>query len=222
VHVLERLLAYADTYGPAIPLAFIFFIFKIKQMPRVMTILSWYLLSSVVIFGISNYMADRRINNLFLYHLFCVVELSFLLFLFREIIQSEKIRKSIPLLLLLFVLLFVLNSIFLEQMNSWNSNSASIEFLIIICFSFIYYFELANSDAILSFSTNAFFWIVSGLFVYCASCSIVFAFYKYAAPSNGNFTLNFWMFQIIMYLVKNILITKGILCFKARKSISPL
>jgi hypothetical protein len=28
------------------------------------------------------------------------------------------------------------------------------------------------------------------------------------------------MFQIIMYLVKNILITKGILCFKARKSIS--
>lgn len=33
--------------------------------------------------------------------------------------------------------------------------------------------------------------------------------------------LNFWMFQIIMYLIKNILIAKGILCFKARKSISP-
>lgn len=215
--ILDNLLAYADTYGPVIPLISIFFVFRFRQVPRVIVILSWYLLFSMVLFGISNYLADRNMNNMFLYHIFSIVELAFVCFIFREIIQSKKVRKAIPYLLALFVLLFILNSIFLEGMDSWNSNSSSIEFLIIICFSLIYYFELANSDDILSFSTNPFFWIVSGFFVYCASCTVVFAFYKLNALESGKFALNYWMFQIIMYLVKNILFAKGILCFKARK-----
>lgn len=214
---LDLLLAYADTYGPVIPLAFILLLFRRKQMPRVLIILSWYLLISIVIFGISNYMANRFMNNLFLYHLFCIIELCFVCLLFKEMIRSEKVRRTIPYFLALATLLFILNSVFLEKINSWNSNSASVEFLIIICFSLIYYFELAGSNDILFFSKNAFFWIVSGLFVYCSGCSVLFAFYKYTAQNNIRFTLDFWIFQILMYLIKNLLITKGILCFKARK-----
>lgn len=215
--ILDNLMAYADTYAPAIPLISIFFVFRFKQMPRVITILSWYLLFSMLLFGVSNYLADRNMNNMFLYHIFSIVELAFVCFMFREVIHSKKIRKAIPYLLAFFVLLFILNTVFLEGMDSWNSNSSSIEFLIIICFSLIYYFELANSDDILSFATNPFFWIVSGFFVYCASCTVVFAFYKLNALKSGNFALNYWMFQIIMYLIKNILFAKGILCFKVRK-----
>lgn len=187
-------------------------------MPGAIVVLCWYLLFSVLLFAVSNYMADKSINNMFLYHLFSLAEVIFLSFFFRKILKTPLIRKAIPYFILLFILVFVFSTLFLEKLDSFNSNTSGIEFLIIIIFCMAYYFQLANSDEILFFTQNPIFWIVSGLFIYYASSMMMFALYKYAAESNKDFVLNFWMFQVIMYLVKNILITKGILCFKVSKS----
>jgi hypothetical protein len=215
--LVEKLLAYADTYGSLIPLIIIFIVFSKKKMPLVIRLLSWYLLFSFLLFGISNYLADKGINNLFIYHLFAVLEFLFLALIFREIIENILVKRRVIYIIVIFCFLAVLNVFLFEKLNTLNSNIAAIEFLILIILALIYYFELSNSDKILLFQRNPYFWIVSAFFIYFTSCILIFALYKYAAKTNRSFTLDFWLIQVAMYIIKNLVLSKGILCFKYNK-----
>ena len=154
---------------------------------------------------------------MFLYHIFSILELVLLLAYFRQIIDRKIIKKLIIWIIFCFVCFSIFNILYLENLNYLNSNAQSIEFLILIIFCFIYYNELAKSDEIISFYRLPVFWIVTGFFVYFSCTIIVFAFYKYAIEYDKPFTSNFWIFQEIMYLIKNLFITYGIVCFKKTK-----
>jgi hypothetical protein len=208
---------YADTYGSLIPLVTAFVIFYKKKYPDYCIPLVWYFILSIIIFGFSNYLADRRINNLVLYNIFSVIELIILTCFFRKIIFLKK-GKDIPSFILLsFCIFSILNLFFLENYASMNSNLIAIEFLILIVYCFTYFIELSKTDRIIFFFKEPVFWIISGFFVYFSSCIIVFVLYKYASITNQSFIQDFWSFQIIMYIIKNLLIAKGILCFRTNK-----
>ena len=68
---------------------------------------------------------------------------------------------------------------------------------------------------------RTFILIVSSFLLYFSSCILMFILYKYAAKQYHSFVFNFWKVQEVMYLIKNILITYGILCFRKKKLISP-
>jgi len=213
--MIESLLNYSDTYGSFFPLIALI-IYKNKVAKEVF-ILLWYFIISILIFGYSNYLADKRINNLFLYHIFSILELTLLLAYFKEIIESTLVKKITTWIIFGFLIFSFLNVLFLEKINSLNSNSQSLEFLLLIVFCFIYYRELANSEEVIIFYSKSTFWIVTGFFIYFSCTLIVFSLYKYTGKQNQSFISNFWIFQEIMYLVKNLFITYGILCFKKTK-----
>lgn len=210
----EALIAYADTYGSIIPLVVLSIVFHKRKVPKTLLPLVFYLFISVIVFGFSNYLADRKINNLFLYNIFSAIELALILYFFHGIIKNPKIRKWILPVILLYLILLTGNLIFLEKINSFNSNALAIEFLFLIIFCFSYYYELSSSEEVIVFLKTPYFWMVSGFFIYFSTCILVFVLYKYAAIQNRKFILDFWEFQVIMYLIKNILIAKGLLCFK--------
>lgn len=215
--LLEKLLKYADTIGSIIPLVAAFVVFSKKGIPSQMVPMAWYLFLSFVVYCITNILADRGINNLLFYNVFSVIELVFILEFFRKIIQNSKIKKFITPISILFTAFLILNMTFFEGPDSFNSNAIAIEFTLIIIFSFVFYYEFSNTDAIVFFSKNPIVWIVSGFFIYFSACILTFALYKYAATADREFTLDFWLFQVVMYLLRNIFITKGILCFKTQK-----
>ncbi len=215
MNVIEILLKYADTYASLIPLAILVIIFYKKKYPGYCTPLVWYFTLSIIIFGLSNYMADRHINNLFLYNIFALIELILITWFFSKILPGHF--QSFFLVMTFFVLFFIFNILFLENFSSMNSNVIAIEFMIIIIYCFMYYIDLSKSDKIITFYKETIFWIVSAFFIYFSTCIMVFVFYKYAAKINRNFILDFWILQVIMYFIKNILIAKGFLCFKTNK-----
>lgn len=209
-------LAYADTWAPLIPIYFIVTGFRVIKYPLEIIWLLVYLVVCVLLFGYSNYLADRSINNLYVYHLFTIAELILLLKYFEAILVSKK-KQLINYLICLLTGVFILNSFYFEDTRSFNGNSSTLEFFFIIVFCLIYYFELTNTANILYFQINPVFWIVSGLFLYCSCCIVVFALYKYATINYTPFVLNFWIFQVIMYIIKNLLIAKGVICYKRQK-----
>ena len=209
------LLKYADTYGSVFPLLVL--IYKRNLVPKENFILFWYFLLSIVIFSYSNYLADRVENNLYLYHIFSIIELTLLLQYFKKIIKSLLIKNLINWVTILFLIASALNILFLEKINSLNSNTQSIEFLLLIAFCFIYYMELASSDQIIYFFKHPVFWIVTGFFIYFSITIFIFSFYKYSERTYHTFTINFWTVQEVMYLLKNLIISYGILCFNKKK-----
>ena len=214
---LDAFLKYADTYGSLIPLVTLAIVLKKRKYPGYCTPLVWYFLFSIIIFGVSNYMADRKINNLAIYNIFTIIELIIITWFFRKILISEFWRKVSILICITFICFFFFNVVFLENINTFNSNAIAVEFMVIILYCFRFYVEFSKSEEVVYFFKSPVFWIISGLFVYFASSIMVFALYKYAAKINRSFILDFWIFQVIMYLVKNLMITKGFLCFKMSK-----
>ena len=114
-----------------------------------------------------------------------------------------------------------LNILLLENLYSLNSNTLAIRIFLIIFLCLIYYNQLVSSDKVLMIFTVPSFWIVSSFLLYFSSCILMFILYKYAAKQYHSFVFNFWKVQEVMYLIKNILITYGILCFRKKKLISP-
>jgi len=206
---MESILKYSDTYGSIFPLIALIILWN--KVPKETHILLWYFISSILIFGYSNYLADKAVNNSFLYHIFSILELAILLQYFKKLVVTSLVKKVINGIIITFLILSIFNIIFLEKSNSLNSNTQSIEFLLLIIFCFIYYSNLSKTDNILFFYKQPAFWIVTGFFIYFSSTIILFSFYKYAARIDETFS--FWKFQEIMYLVKNFFITYGILCF---------
>lgn len=208
-------LDYADTYGSLLPLI-VMLVHKNKVSKEVF-ILFGYFIASIIVFGYSNYLADRNKNNYFLYHIFSIIELSFILCYFKIVLRTKLIRFLVTTILLFFYLFSIFNILFLEKINSLNSNTLSIEFFLMIIFCFIYYYKFSKTDKILFFQKEPNFWIVTGFFIYFSSTILIFSFYKYAAKNYKAFTINFWALQEIMYLVKNLVITYGLLCFRKMK-----
>lgn len=212
---MNFLLKYADAYGSLLPLIVLIYIRKL--VPKENLILFWYFLLSIGIFSYSNYLADRVQNNHFLYHIFSIVELTLLLQYFKKIINSTLIKKLINGITIFFLIASALNILFLEKINSLNSNTQSLEFLLLIAFCFAYYMELAQSEQIIYFFRHPVFWIVTGFFIYFSITIFIFSFYKYSERTYHTFTINFWAIQEVMYLIKNLIITYGILCFNKKK-----
>ena len=213
--MIELLLKYADTYGSLFPLATFLVIFRKIKYPDYCVPLVGYFILSILVFGFSNYLADRSINNMLVYNVFALLELVFLSWFFNKVFSGHDRFRFIT--LALFVVFWILNILFLEKFSSMNSNVIAVEFLIVIIYCFRYYIEFSKTDQIISFYKEPLFWIVSGFFVYFSLSVMVVVFYKYATRDDNNFILSFWKLQVIMYLIKNILIAKGLLCFKVSK-----
>lgn len=214
--MLKFLFDYADTYGSVIPLIAIIVLFR--KVPKETILLFWYFIFSIALFWYSNYLADRSIPSVFLYHIFSVAELAFLLPYFVIITNKNGLKKITYWVLGGFIAVSIINILLLESLQSLNSNTLAIEFLIIIVYCFIYYLQLSQTEKLLGFFKEPTFWIVTGFFVYFAIDVIVFALYKYAAKYNRAILFDFWAFQEIMYIIKNIIIAYGILCYrKVRK-----
>ena len=152
---------YADTYGCAIPL--ILLLFRKRKLSREEKLLTWYLIFSIAIFGLSNYLADQSIHNSFLYHLFADVEFFFIARYFSFVISNALVKKIIPFAIIGFIVFSVVNILFLnEPLTSWNSNTFCLEFFLIIALCFVYFFELTSSNDILQFYKIESFWIIAG------------------------------------------------------------
>src|ERR1700704_1355690 len=108
---MNAFLGYADTYGCAIPL--IFLLVRKRKLLLEEKILTWYLILSIIIYGLTNYQADRSIPNSFLYHLYADVEFFFIAMYFSLVIRNTLVKKIIPYAIAGVILFSVLNVLFL-------------------------------------------------------------------------------------------------------------
>src|SRR5215471_9129193 len=118
----------SDTYLPLLTL--IVYVLNWKRIAKQELTLFFYLVVNVIIFGISNLLADRAINNLFLYHLYSLVDLILVTYYLSVVLlKRSKLFYSIAIGYSCF---WGLNILMWESVSSFNSNAASLANLIIL------------------------------------------------------------------------------------------
>ncbi|HEY1112642.1 MAG TPA: hypothetical protein VGE66_03745 [Chitinophagaceae bacterium] len=209
MNVSELFWRYSDTVAPLLVLLVI--LPRYRQVPGG-GLLVLYLLASTLFAGYSNYLADQTINNMFLYHLFSLLEATCLLLLLNQ--YSKVDRRALWLTLSFYALFWVVNIMLWEPLTLFNSNSATVLNLITAFFCFRYFLTLVNTDEILRFQRLPSFWIVSGLLFYCIVAILALSSYKYKDWFSESDLQISWRIQLVAQLIKYILITIGVLCSK--------
>ncbi len=100
----------------------------------------------------------------FIYNLYDLLQLTFVLFWYRYLIKSPKIKKLLLLLFLIYFAFFVFNSIFyqdlLDNIQYYNTMVSTVLIVITIL---LYFKEVLEGEFILRLNRSVYFWFSFGL-----------------------------------------------------------
>lgn len=202
-------------------LTFLIYLLISKAIPKKELMMLYYLVINIVLGLITNTMGYFHINNLALYHFYTLFEQWFLSYYILIKIINIKEIKVYWLVNIGFTMFWIFNLLALEPINTFNSNTSVISALIILLLCLYYIFELSKSDDILYFQKLPSFWIISGILFYSALSTLIFAIYKYYVLQNlvaeG---IQIWSLMHFTIVIKYIMISAGLLCYKKRPSSS--
>ncbi len=208
--MLHYLISFSDTVFPLI--ALIVFSSLWKKIEGREKLIFYFLLINFILFGITNIMSVHKINNLFLYHTYALIELWLIGYF---IIVRLLHRKVIWLRVCIFYTILWAADIFtLEPLNTFPSFSGGLSNLILIIISMLYLLKLAKSDEILYFQKLPAFWIVSAFLVSCSFLILGYVMYNFYVvnklPELGNQITNIFYISTI---IKFTLIIIGLSCY---------
>lgn len=210
-----KALIYSDFYMPVITSVICIGLWKLIVRKEAMIIL--YCLFNTVLFAIADVLQLKSINNLPLYHLSSLSELWLVSFYLLKKITGKNFSSAFWAINIGYLIFFIANIIFFENLWVFNSNSAGLSSLVILFLCMYYLLKLSNSDEILYFQKLPSFWITSGFLIYNAVSVLVLLSYKYFTyihlPNEGN---NLWLVLSVANIVKFALIITGLLCHRKR------
>ena len=207
MELFRAIFDYTDTYSPAICL--LVMVYRFRKIPEYLKTVFWYLVFCILVFGVTNWYAERIKNNLFLYHFITIIEFGFLATYISKSVSSASKKRIIFWCGILLGLFFILNLCFFENLRAFPSYLISMQCFLLIGCSFLYYADMIETSEVFEFKRQPAFWIITGIFVYSAVCFFVFFFYKSGYISK-EFRRMTWRIQEIMILVKYALFIIGI------------
>ncbi|WP_343674486.1 hypothetical protein [Chitinophaga sp.] len=133
----------------------------------------YYLISSVVFAGGSHLIAYISRNNMWFFTPMSLIQFLILTIFFYHVIKNQLIRKILLIVLGLITCFATIDFFFLEGPMAYNSYSLSIENLLLLLYSVIYFWELMRDEDLVkqSIFVNNLpnFWYNSGLFIFHCS-----------------------------------------------------
>ncbi len=208
-----NLLLYSDTYMPLITLFIYAGIWK--SINRQELVILIYCIFNVIVFALSNILAEKHIHNMPLYHISSLAEIWIISFYILKKITGKNFSPAFFIVNIIYTGFFICNIIFWEDLTVFNSNSAGVTSIVILFLCMYYLLKLSKSDEILYFQKLPSFWIISGFLIYNAVSLLVLLSYKYFTyVSTNNEADHLWFVLSVAIIVKFALISTGLLCYK--------
>jgi hypothetical protein len=165
-----------------------------KSLSKELKIIGAFLLFAGVIQFISTYCWYNKINNMPLLHLYVAGGFLFICLFYQQLLDGFISKKIIWGVLACFTCFTVINTLFIQPINTYNSYAVVVESILIIILSLSTFMFLLDdivkeTKGKLAVSLN---WINSGLFIYYSSSLLIFYF--------GNVITGSFSVEISQYL----------------------
>jgi hypothetical protein len=206
---------YMDLVAPSfILLPVVTGLLKFTGLPKEAKILIFYLVIDMLVSIASSALALNNLNNTPLYHFATVISGMILLYFFSAIFYQQPFKKFIILLIWLLPILGILNAIFFQPFNSFNSYTFSLQHIIIIALCFLYWWFNEN-DTGKSWASFPLNWIISGILLYFSSAFIIFTFSNLIITSLAkNISILLWNIHATLTILMHLLISIGFSKYK--------
>ncbi len=149
-------------------------IFKLKSLSEIQLKLFYLLIIVFIVEFIANILWYQKINNLPLYHFYAVIEFVLIINIYRIVLTKIFPKKFFIILGVAFTVFAVVNTVFFQNLNTFNSNVTTLLGIIVIFLSLSYFYALLKEVKYSALETNPMFWINAGFLIYFSSNLILF------------------------------------------------
>jgi hypothetical protein len=191
---------------------------RYRHLHVAMKVIVLYLLLSGLVSILSIAISNNGINNMPLLHIYTVAEFVLILLFFRVTSIAGVSKRTFALISLLFILLNIVNILFLQNLFTYNSYSRTMEAIIIMVFSLQLFYRLIGNEDVLRLRDSGITWINSGIFLYFSGSFILFFFSEFLSKEFMFYKIA-WVVHAILVLFMYLLFAAGFLFYK--KAIPP-
>jgi hypothetical protein len=121
-------------------------------------------------------MASLRINNLWVGHIYVPLEFVLLANAYRLKLKDILPKKGMLLLMVLFPLLALMNTLFLQDLTQNNSHVRTLESALLIFLALSYFYHLMKHMPYRRPEHDPFFWINTAVLIYLSSSLFLFMY----------------------------------------------
>lgn len=157
------------------------------------------------------YLGSKGINNLWLLHLFTIIDYCLLIAVFALWQKNILLRRILQISIPLIIILGIISILYLENIRHFNNFTRPMTSLILTMVSAYTLFEL-NTEKIVSLFREPRFWVCSGVVLYFTSTLLIFSLSNILLNLPHHLVRVIFEFNIIMNIVANIIYTRGFLC----------
>lgn len=207
--MVTTLIIFLDGLAPLVPLLFWLYYKKAGRGLELRPLIE-FLALQFVFNMLANVLAYYPFSNYFVYHIGLPLSFVALLYFFRAIQHQLQFNAALFFAGLLLTAGFMINTLFFETIDTFNSISYAVGSLYVMVVCFRYYWLKATKEAAADLLQEPVFWFISGLFIYFSSSVIVFAAYHNFVRTNNPLAGLSWRFHNVMHLLMCILLSKGI------------
>ena len=181
-----------------------------NKYPAELKTLTFYLLISLCTQVISFILWKNKQNNLPLLHIYTLLEFVTLLGFYFFILKTFLSSVVFKVLGVAFVLFAISDSLFIENLYTFNTFSRSVEALIFIFFAMCWFIKIVSSPITEDPSRNSIIFINSGLLLYFGGSIVLFSFRNFITLMALHLRLNIWSIHTLLAVILYILITIGL------------
>lgn len=173
-----------------------------KQLPHELKVFSYFIVLSCIIqlAGLALVLCGR--HNMPLNHVYVALGFTAIAWFYRTVLAGFVKPAIIWGLAMLFLVYTILNSAFVEPINTFNSMAETVESVLVVVLSLSTYIVLLNNivKEKRKLLIGPLHWINSGLFIYNASCLLINYITNYVSKTiNEYIWILHALFSMVMY-----------------------
>ena len=149
-------------------------------------------------------------NNLPLLHLYTLGEFILLSWFYKSLIEKPVVfQNKYQYFITAIVVLIILNSLFIQNINGFNSYAKTLVQIIIISYAILYFYNLTENRSLPFAVEKSLRLINSAIIVYYSGSLFIFMCGQISFDNSTSY-LPFWAFNAGLYLIFQLLILWGI------------
>jgi hypothetical protein len=186
-----------------VPIPLIIGVYRRSSLNSKLKVIFYFLFNSVVFEFISKTMQIYKIPNLYLFHLYVLMEFLFISWFYYELFKKYISPKIIPVIYVIFVVFSLIDSFVWHNPFTFNSYAKTLECIIIVSYTVFYLYKTFDEFQDEDPSDSPVFWINAGFLFYFSGCLFLFTFSNFILTQGKPMGMVVWaihaFFIIIMY-----------------------
>jgi hypothetical protein len=183
---------------------------RFRYLHGAMKTMAYYAFLGGTVQCYASYLSNNKINNLYLLHLYTPLEFACILWFYSILLRGFIPQKVFLYLAFGFVTFSALNSLFIQDLKTFNTYARSLEGVLVIVLSLLWFYQTLIEMKIKKLEEEPVFWVNAGFLLYFSGNVLLFAFSNYIMNINNSLNSYIWAFHALFSILVYLLIAVGL------------